>query len=450
MKSLITVLYIYSAVSLILAAAVLVRSLVILGKPLGAVTIPIVAILVLNAVLCIVTILALKRGRGGMAARLWLFCFMLIAMYLVLDLTGGYFLIAKNKINTQNLPDEYVHHKYAPNATQRAYHPVDFDVSIRINNIGFRGADVNLEKEPGVSRILMLGDSFTFGAGVGDDETFSAVLEEILNNASGSGKFEVLNLGVESYSPVLEYILLKRNIARLDPDIIIMNLDMSDIMNEFVYRKQAAIGPGGEPVAVDGRENYARSREGADAKIEKWIYSHMFITTALLEMMRAKTNRSVTIEDVNVQTGIERKWDLTLEHTLGGREPENLHEMYDMVEDSILRAQKLCESHGCEFILTIYPWGHQVSDSEWVSGREGWLPAGTMVTDTSDRTVEEIKSFALKNGISFINAFPSFRAYSGDGPLYFQDDIHWTPEGHRVMAETIAEHFSDDRSPPDN
>jgi lysophospholipase L1-like esterase len=448
MKTLAAILYADVAVSLILAAAVLVRSLVILGKPLGAVTIPIVVILVLNAVLGAVTLLALKKDRGRMAARLWLFCFILVVMYLVLDLAGGYFLIAKNEVHTQKLPDDYVHHKYAPNVTQRGYHPVDFDVGIRINNIGFRGEDVNLEKEPGVSRIVMLGDSFTFGAGVRDDETFSAVLEEILN-ASGTGKFEVLNLGVESYSPVLEYILLKRNIDRLDPGIVIMNLDMSDIMNEFVYRKQASIGTGGEPEAVDGREDYARSREGTGAKIEKWIYSHMFITTALLEMLRAKTNRSATVEDVNVQTGIERKWELILEHTLDGREPENLREMYGMVEDSILRTKQLCDSHGCEFILAIYPWGYQVSDSEWVSGREGWLPEGTMVADTSDRTVEELESFARKNGISFINAFPDFRSYSGDGPLYFQYDIHWTPEGHKVMAETIAEHLLDDKSPPD-
>jgi hypothetical protein len=55
----------------------------------------------------------------------------------------------------------------------------------------------------------------------------------------------------------------------------------------------------------------------------------------------------------------------------------------------------------------------------------------------SDRTVDELGTFAGRNGIDFFNAFPSFRRYSGGERLYFMHDMHWTPAGQKMMAETL-------------
>lgn len=53
----------------------------------------------------------------------------------------------------------------------------------------------SLEKAPGTFRIVVLGDSFTFGQGVKRDETFPKKLEKLLNSKNGQIKFEVINLG---------------------------------------------------------------------------------------------------------------------------------------------------------------------------------------------------------------------------------------------------------------
>src|SRR5262245_1844183 len=58
------------------------------------------------------------------------------------------------------------------------YGEPEFKVTIHQNRWGFRGGA--LERAKGErQRVLVLGDSFTYGVGVEDDETFSARLEQL-------------------------------------------------------------------------------------------------------------------------------------------------------------------------------------------------------------------------------------------------------------------------------
>src|SRR5271165_5175981 len=65
---------------------------------------------------------------------------------------------------------------------------------VNSNSKGLRGtAEYEYARTPGKQRILVLGDSFTFGTDVSDDATYSHYLESALTNT------EVLNLGVQGY-----------------------------------------------------------------------------------------------------------------------------------------------------------------------------------------------------------------------------------------------------------
>jgi len=76
---------------------------------------------------------------------------------------------------------------------------------VSINNIGFRGRDVDFKNKI-KKRILMLGDSITFGLGVADDETFSTILD-----ADDNFGFEVINSGVCGYGPDQELLLYEKD-----------------------------------------------------------------------------------------------------------------------------------------------------------------------------------------------------------------------------------------------
>ena len=68
----------------------------------------------------------------------------------------------------------------------------------RINQGGYRGPFRPAGEHPGVLRVLVLGESCTFGYGVPNADTFSSRLEEIL--ARHGRNVEVLNAGVIGYT----------------------------------------------------------------------------------------------------------------------------------------------------------------------------------------------------------------------------------------------------------
>lgn len=72
-------------------------------------------------------------------------------------------------------------------------------VRAAINSLGFRGPEREAAKPAGVKRIICLGSSNTFGAEVGDEETYPAQLQKLLD-LRYPGRYEVWNAGVNAYS----------------------------------------------------------------------------------------------------------------------------------------------------------------------------------------------------------------------------------------------------------
>lgn len=117
---------------------------------------------------------------------------------------------------------------------------------IRINSIGIRGMECTMEKGIGVYRIFVVGDSFTFGSGVGNEETFPAVLKGLLNDERAGTHFEVLNLGIPGASTDIEYTRLTRYLD-YSPDLVILQTHPDDILECDAFSADIAekLGLGG-------------------------------------------------------------------------------------------------------------------------------------------------------------------------------------------------------------
>src|SRR5712691_3089755 len=71
---------------------------------------------------------------------------------------------------------------------------------IALNGEGFRSAPFAGGKRAGVLRVACIGDSWTFGMNVNQDQTYPARLEALLNARSPASSVEVMNFGVLGYS----------------------------------------------------------------------------------------------------------------------------------------------------------------------------------------------------------------------------------------------------------
>lgn len=96
-------------------------------------------------------------------------------------------------------------------------------VPVSTNSQGLRAPrDYAKPKPPGVYRVLLCGDSQTFGQGVAWEDTWGAILERELNARNPGRKVEVINTGVPGYNTAQEAAYLKRHGLSFEPDCVIV------------------------------------------------------------------------------------------------------------------------------------------------------------------------------------------------------------------------------------
>ncbi len=100
---------------------------------------------------------------------------------------------------------------------------------LRTNSVGLRNID-ELNPDENVLRILAIGDSFTYGFYVHNQEAFPSRLEERLNELLAN-RVQVLNAGIPGYTIADEWAYLQEKGLALNPDIVILGFYTNDIFD---------------------------------------------------------------------------------------------------------------------------------------------------------------------------------------------------------------------------
>lgn len=318
----------------------------------------------------------------------------------------------------------------------------EFNTSAVINSMGFRGKEVEINKPPGKTRILIIGDSMTFGWGLPDDQTYPYLLENILKE-KGAGNVEVINGGYTGgLSPDSYYIYLKEKGFRLKPDILILGFfvgnDITDLDGDIWEKKDSLGLP--EKISfccytVDG--HILRN------KIISFKYrfpilreSHLFILTA--DFLQKKFN--FFLEKSALAHRGETYMFCPLNSDcihLFAPEEEKTYKIINEIKN-------MADANGVKFLVALLPVDIQLypnARDKYSRYNIRWFPKPGEETFLQKRMEENFN----KSGVNYLDLFDYFNAHRDRGYPFFPVDAHFNSIGAALTAESIGQYLLDNK-----
>ncbi len=127
------------------------------------------------------------------------------------------------------------------------------------NSYGIRGPETTIAKPENVYRIALLGDSFAFGWGVAEAETFGRRMEAELNKRLTDGRrVEVLNFGVPGYSTFQEVAHFEEVGLKFSPDAVLVFFVDNDFGLPFFFKNF------NDPTILENAQRFEVLRKHAD------------------------------------------------------------------------------------------------------------------------------------------------------------------------------------------
>lgn len=341
----------------------------------------------------------------------------------------------------------HFHHRLKPDQDYR-FRSSEFDVTVHTNRYGLRGPDPAIPKPAGVIRILMLGDSFTFGFPVKDDETFSHLVEQQLR--SQGYPVEVINGGVSGYSPTLHYLSLRDEFLRFEPDLVVLWYDFGDLQEDNWFQKNLIYDGQGRIVRCDPAYTHGRFDRWGWMKnhsaLAKYLDMKVLRTFKKIQILGLGGYLKATLRGERAKVAIARlkaqqhAEDLAAnDRFLLLRETSDraMLEHYWALSATYLRMiRELLAQRDIPLVLGLYPYGMLVGPEQWGDGRKYWgFEKGR--TYDAGAAVAMLRGFASQEGVSFVNTIDSFRAAGASETLFYNWDGHMTPAGHRVLANHL-------------
>ena len=319
----------------------------------------------------------------------------------------------------------------------------DFDiVRIDISPQGFRDR-VLPPKEPGEMRILVLGDSFTFGYGVEADQTISYYLEQALRSAGPGGRISVVNAGIEGYGPWQSRGLLEERGFPLDPDLVVYQTFATNDLYDTLVR----VGKFFRAYHLPSLERVHAFRCQAlwHVGLQRWLRTH---SSAYQQAVRMTQRENLLVDLLDHVRFIRRLPPLDLppredrnyklEVCLRSWYPE-LEEAWDLYREDVCALRADCEARGVEFVACCMPPLHLFFDPYWIE----FVGANDPAIYERGKGVRVVEEFFREQEIPYVPLVDTLAAYPNPLQVYFRFNKHLRPEGCRAVGKAIASYLLD-------
>lgn len=303
-----------------------------------------------------------------------------------------------------------------PNQTGRKIRPGVFDHTYSHNSLGLRGSkEYSLDKQT-EHRILFLGDSFTYGFGVNDDQTFAYLTEKRLLNDRLS--VEVMNSGNSGRGTDYELRFYQVVGYKFKPDLVILCF----CANDFVDNER------GEFYWISQNGDITFKHLDDSKRILKTILDNLPGYNWLVSWSQAAN----FVKEAVIK-GLQRQGDpqelksaalvITYPQYVKGYATENNQRLTEIYVKNLVRS---VENNGGSLMIFYIPVSMEVEAFK----KDGEISKDEMA----------IRNIAKKYGKPLYSFTPIFAA-SPEPPnqLYFPIDGHWNAAGHALAAQYLSE-----------
>jgi hypothetical protein len=290
-----------------------------------------------------------------------------------------------------------------------------FENTVQINNIGFHGPFVPLEKGKDVFRILVIGSSYIEARQVPVVEMYSTLLQNRLNtDPNRTYTYEVIPMGVNTNRLLTSALYYVKYGSALHPDLVIAFESQYELENLF-----------GTP-STDAQGNIllqmpkARIQNPTEAFLRDQLHQFKLLVNIY--------NRYLVFRD-DVASFFAHPFPFIPQSVTAPSAAELAAQDATRWQEqrAVLRALAV-RVHSDQAQLLV----------------ASWLMPGAS-TSTMEEFPINLAGIAARNDIFYTNLAPAFsaeEAASGTPAIRMSCDMHWTPAGHQYMADAFYQYLS--------
>lgn len=330
-------------------------------------------------------------------------------------------------------------------------------IGVRFNVHGHRGSDHPLQKPEDNTRIMLLGDSYTFGWNVADRQTYPHHLQALLDQTA-THPTHVINAGFIGWGTDRQYIYFREAGATYASDVVILQLYVGDLINNGIGTLQEQRLPGGVVVPqhrLDDERPYfiwedeqlleipprdlVATRAEQIGGVRSFLRYHSATYQVIENYLGVGTQPQPAVLKNPPPPANTTPEQLPMDYYAFSPEAQQADDWQDtwaITQALMRRLRDEVEASGGDFRVLFV-------DSRWlVDGVRGaelreryQMPAAWDMTYWGD----QYRAFMEAEAIPYLDVLPSLHAFheaTGE-KIVFESDGHWTPAGNCVVAVAV-------------
>jgi len=308
------------------------------------------------------------------------------------------------------------------------------------NRFGFNDRDYGIDKEEGVYRILVIGDSFNWAGG--REENYTALLEDAMEAHFGSHRVDVINAGYPMTHTGEQLAILQKFGLQYSPDLVVVGFFAgNDFIDADPNRKRIVIND--TYYDIDRRYELRAMGYPIVFKSRLWHFiKQRLVVWRSIEKGHAQDSPVAQGGATGSDTGtFEEKVFLEIEKYRldfchlpsyhAGKYAANI----DYILETFSQMKLRLDNVGAGLVVAIFPDEFQVNENLLSQlFRTYGLQRDQYETELAQRLLREHLDSC---NITYIDFLDAFRVKGEQEPLYLKRDTHWNRSGNMLAADIL-------------